>query len=50
MCSAFILMHDSCYVDNFDRISEMFARGIGYGIFLGTVVGVLLLFTKYIKD
>ena len=43
-------MNNSCYVDNFELISEMFARAIVYGIIIGTVVGVLLLFTKYIKD
>jgi hypothetical protein len=49
MCSEFITTNNSCYLDNFLAISEVFAMGIVLGIILGTAVGVLLLFANKIN-
>lgn len=50
MCSSLINHFQSCYLDNFGLVAEVFGRGIVLGLILGTVVGVLLLFIKHIKD
>jgi hypothetical protein len=49
MCSEFILSNNSCYLDNFALIGEVFAKGIVLGVALGTAVGILLLFANKIN-
>ncbi len=49
MCSAYILLNNSCYLDDFQIIGGVFAKAIVLGLILGTVVGVLLLFVKKIN-
>lgn len=46
MCSAYILLANSCYLDDFNLIGAVFAKAIVLGLVLGTVVGVLALFVK----
>ena len=46
MCSAYIILNNSCYLDNFDLIATVFAKAITLGVIIGTVVGLLLLFVK----
>jgi len=50
MCSANILLNNSCYLDDFLIIGEVYAKAIVLGLIIGTVVGVLILFIKHIKD
>jgi len=49
MCSAYILLNNSCYLDNFDLIVAVFAKAITLGGIIGTVVGLLLLVIKKIN-
>lgn len=49
MCSSYILLNNSCYLDNFLIIGNVFAKAVVLGLILGTVVGVLLLFVKKIN-
>lgn len=49
MCSIYILLSNSCYLDNFDLIVAVFAKAITLGVIIGTVVGLLLLFVKKIN-
>jgi len=49
MCSEFITLASSCYLDNFALIAEVFERAFTLGIVIGTVVGVLLLFVNKIN-
>lgn len=46
MCSQYIILNDSCYLDNFLLIGQVFAKAIVLGIIVGTVVGILVLFIK----
>lgn len=46
MCSQYIILNNSCYLDNFLLIGQVFAKAIVLGIILGTVVGILVLFIK----
>jgi len=50
MCSEYILLNNSCYVDNFPLIADVFAKAIVLGLILGTTVGILLLFVKKINS
>lgn len=50
MCSAYILLNNSCYLDNFLLIGNVFAKAIVLGLIIGTVVGVLALFVKNINS
>jgi len=49
MCSEYILLNNSCYLDNFLLIGNVFAKAIVLGLILGTMVGVLVLFIKKIN-
>ena len=49
MCSLAIILANSCYIDNFLLVVELFTKAITMGVVLGTVVGVLLLFIKNLK-
>lgn len=49
MCSEYILLNNSCYLDDFLIIGIVFAKAIVLGLIIGTVVGVLLLFVKKIN-
>jgi hypothetical protein len=49
MCSNFINNANSCYLDNFSLIAEVFEKSLVLGIIIGTMVGILLLFAKKIK-
>ena len=49
MCSALINNANSCYLDNFQPIAEVFGKGLVLGIILGTMVGILVLFAKKLK-
>lgn len=49
MCSAFVILKNSCYLDNFVLIGTVFAKAIVLGVILGTVVGVLVLFVNHLK-
>ncbi|GEM_PF-1351651 len=49
MCSAFITLNNSCYLDNFALIGAVFAKSLVLGVIIGTVVGLLLLFAKKIN-
>jgi len=46
MCSDYILLNNSCYLDDFLIIGLVFAKAIVLGLVIGTMVGVLLLFVK----
>jgi hypothetical protein len=46
MCSEYIILNNSCYLDNFLLIGDVFASALVWGIFIGTAVGILLLFAK----
>lgn len=46
MCSQYILLNNSCYLDDFQLIGSVFVKAIALGLILGTVVGILLLFVK----
>jgi len=46
MCSNFINLNNSCYLDNFALIADVFAKAIVLGLIIGTVVGVLILFIR----
>ncbi len=50
MCSSNILLHNSCYLDNFVLIGDVFVRAIVLGLIIGTVVGILLVFIKYLNQ
>jgi len=50
MCSEYILLNNSCYLDNFLLIANVFAKAIVLGLILGTIVGVLLLFVKKLNQ
>lgn len=50
MCSQTILLLNSCYLDNFSLIGGVFAKAIVFGLIIGTVVGVLVLFVRNIKS
>ena len=50
MCSAYILLNNSCYLDDFLMIGAVFAKAIVLGLVVGTVVGVLVLFVKKINQ
>ncbi len=50
MCSEEIVLSNSCYLDEFLLIGNVFATAIALGLILGTAVGVLVLFTKHSKD
>jgi hypothetical protein len=50
MCSDYILLNNSCYLDDFLIIGTVFAKAIVLGLIIGTVVGVLLLFIKKINQ
>lgn len=49
MCSSYILLNNSCYLDNFLLIGQVFAKAIVLGLVLGTVVGILCLFVNKIN-
>jgi len=49
MCSILINNANSCYLDNFGLIAEVFAKGLVMGIIIGTTVGILLLFANKFK-
>lgn len=46
MCSDYLINSNSCYIDNFELVAQVFARGLVMGIIIGTVVGILILFAK----
>jgi len=46
MCSSLIYLAESCYTNEFGKIADVLGAGITAGIFIGTVVGVLLLFVR----
>lgn len=50
MCSALIILANSCYTDNFQLIGSVLGKGITLGVVIGTVVGVLALFVKNINS
>ena len=50
MCSDYILLNNSCYLDDFLLIGLVFAKAIVLGLVIGTVVGVLVLFIKKINQ
>jgi len=50
MCSEYILLNNSCYLDDFLMVGIVFAKAIVLGLIIGTVVGVLLLFVKKINQ
>lgn len=50
MCSLYILLNNSCYLDNFLLIGKVFAKAITLGLIMGTVVGVLVLFVRKINS
>jgi len=49
MCSDYILLNNSCYLDNFLTVGNVFAKSIVLGLIIGTVVGILVLFVKNIN-
>jgi len=49
MCSILINNANSCYLDNFSIIADVFEKGLVLGIIIGTTVGILLLFAKKLK-
>lgn len=50
MCSAYILLNNSCYVDDFLNIGTVYAKAIVLGLVIGTVVGILVVFVKKINS
>ena len=50
MCSSAINLANSCYLDEFLLIGNVYAHTIVLGLIIGTVVGVLLVFINRIKD
>ena len=50
MCSANIILHNSCYIDNFLKVGNVFGTAIVFGLIIGTMVGILVLFVKSIKE
>lgn len=50
MCSAYILLLNSCYLDDFQMVGAVFAKAIVLGLVIGTVVGVLVLFVRKINS
>ncbi len=46
MCSAYIMATNSCYIDNLSLAIPVLKQGVEFGIIGGTLVGILLLFTK----
>lgn len=46
MCSTLINLANSCYLDNFSLIAQVIAKGLSMGVIIGTMVGILLLFSK----
>jgi hypothetical protein len=46
MCSAEILISNSCYLDNWVNITHSLSAGLVMGAFLGVTVGIILLFLK----
>ena len=50
MCSVYILLNNSCYLDDFLMIGNVYAKAIVFGLILGTVVGILLVFVKKINS
>jgi len=49
MCSIYILLINSCYLDDFLMVGLVFVKAITLGLVIGTMVGVLLLFVKKIN-
>ena len=50
MCSAYILLNNSCYLDDFLMVGAVFAKAIVLGLIVGTAVGVLCIFVKKINQ
>lgn len=50
MCSAYILLNNSCYLDDFLMIGNVYAKAIVLGLVIGTVVGILVVFIKKINQ
>lgn len=46
MCSNLITLANSCYLDNFGLIANVFAKSMAIGIIIGTMVGILVLIVK----
>ena len=49
MCSEYIILNNSCYLDNFLLIGNVFVKAFVWGVFIGTAVGVLLFFVNKIN-
>jgi len=43
MCSIDVYLANSCYIDDFAKVGEVWGTSIVLGIVIGTVVGVLVL-------
>jgi adenine/guanine phosphoribosyltransferase-like PRPP-binding protein len=50
MCSAYILLNNSCYVDDFLAVGTVYAKAIVFGLIIGTAVGILLVFIRKINS